>query len=294
MALFLRQSSGYADDRLVLPGLAVMTVSINSPLEPYMRKLEQRTPLPPAERTAFLALPASIETFGARDLISEEDSVAERCFIVVSGFLSRQKRVNGAPRIIGFGIPGDAVDLQSLWFHRLDNALVAHSPVTLVSVAHDHVIDLCRRCPVLAGTLWHDTLVDAAIFREWTVNVGHRRARLRVAHLLLEVATRLQAAGVTRNDTFEFPVTQTDLASALGLSLVHYNKSLASLRSEGFVETFGRVVTIRDRPALEAATGFDPTYLHLSAPPKFGPLTTVKDGATDPVESGQRFSASSA
>lgn len=259
-----------------------------------MRKLEQRAPLPPAERAAFLALPASIETFGARDRISEENSAARRCFFVLSGFLSRQKRANGSQQIIGFGIPGDAVDLQSLWFDRLDNALVAHSPVTLVSVAHEHVIDVCRRCPVLAGTLWHDTLVDAAIFREWTINVGHRRARARVAHLLLEVATRLQAAGVTRTDTFEFPVTQADLASALGLSLVHFNKSLAILRNEGFVETSGRVVTIRNRPALEAATGFDPTYLHLSAPPKLGPLVTTKEGAADTAESRQDVSSSSA
>ena len=76
-------------------------------------------------------------------------------------------------------------------------AFDADASLTLVSVSHDHIIDVCRRCPVLAGTLWHDTLVDAAIFREWTINVGHRRARSRVVHLLLEVSTRLQAAGVT-------------------------------------------------------------------------------------------------
>ena len=41
--------------------------------------------------------------------------------------------------------------------------------------------------------------MDAAIFREWMVNVGQRQGDARIAHLILELYTRLQLIGQTGN-----------------------------------------------------------------------------------------------
>ena len=47
--------------------------------------------------------------------------------------------------------------------------------------------------PLVAEALWRETLIDAAVFREWIVNVGRRPAANRTAHLIAEVGKRLEA-----------------------------------------------------------------------------------------------------
>jgi CRP-like cAMP-binding protein len=88
---------------------------------------------------------------------------------------------------------------------------------------------------VLADKFWRDTLIDAAIFREWIVNTGSREAPSRIAHILCEVFLKLQAVGLTSGNSFEFPITQAEIGDATGLSTVHVNRSIQKLRSDKLV-----------------------------------------------------------
>jgi CRP-like cAMP-binding protein len=69
--------------------------------------------------------------------------------------------------------------------------------------------------PNIARALWIDALVDASIYREWVTNVGRRAAPARIAHVLCEVALRMQAAGVSAEGGFELPLTQEQLAAPM-------------------------------------------------------------------------------
>ena len=113
--------------------------------------------------------------------------------------------------------------------------------------------------------LWRHTLADAAMFREWVVNVGQRSGQERIAHLLCEVFSRLQEIGlaieISGNRTFSWHVTQQDLADATGLSIVHVNRSLQVLRGRGLIETTRDKVTILDWPGLKDLAGFKADYL---------------------------------
>ena len=52
--------------------------------------------------------------------------------------------------------------------------------------------------------------------------------------------------GLVNDNSYEFPVTQEILADTLGLSVVHVNRTLRSLREDGYATVgFGRVC-IRD------------------------------------------------
>ena len=74
---------------------------------------------------------------------------------------------------------------------------------------------------------------------------------------------RLKAVGLAEGPSFALPITQADLANALGLSVVHMNRTLQDLRRSGLIVLKGRVLTIPDIAALKVASMFDPTYLHL-------------------------------
>jgi hypothetical protein len=95
--------------------------------------------------------------------------------------------------------------------------------------------ELNRAYPRLADAFWRDTLVDAAIFREWIVNVGSREAYGRLAHLICEVFLKLRAIGLAQGQSFDLPITQAELGDALGLSTVHVNRSLMQLRGDGLI-----------------------------------------------------------
>ena len=246
-----------------------MTKDKFPPLAAYLTKLERRHPLPPAARDALLAMPANLRHVNAQDVVVREDSKAEYSVFLIEGLISRQKRANRNGQIISISFPNDAVDLQTLFFDKTDHALVAHEPSIVAEVPHGALIALCDNYPLMAKMLWHDTLVDSAIFREWAMNIGHRRAPHRIGSLFLEFEARLGAIDRVRDGAFEINLTQQELASALGLSLVHMNKSLRRLREEKLIATKGREIHILDKPRLTKVVGFDDTYLRLAAPPVF-------------------------
>ena len=111
---------------------------------------------------------------------------------------------------------------------------------------------------------WRDTLIDAAVFREWVVNVGRRDAYARIAHVLCEIYVRLKAVGLVDGQAYQLPITQAELGDATGLSTVHVNRTLQELRGNSVISTpkSGRVV-IEDWDRLQGAGEFDVTYLHL-------------------------------
>ena len=111
--------------------------------------------------------------------------------------------------------------------------------------------------------MWYETLVEASIFREWTLNVGRRDARSRMAHLLCEFALRLEMAGLGERDGYNLPMTQEQLADTLTLTAVHVNRTLMSLGEEGMIARTQRSVQILDWERLMEIGDFDPAYLHL-------------------------------
>jgi CRP-like cAMP-binding protein len=116
----------------------------------------------------------------------------------------------------------------------------------------------------LAHALWRDTLVDAALYREWVANLGSRRALSRVAHLFCELAARLETVGLLENNQFHLPFTQKHLADACGLSAVHINRTIQDLRRGGLIEWKSHIVTLLQRKELGSVAEFTPEYLHLS------------------------------
>jgi CRP-like cAMP-binding protein len=111
--------------------------------------------------------------------------------------------------------------------------------------------------------LWWESLVNSAIQREWTLNVGQRTAYERISHLLAELYLRLKTVGLTQNGSCDFPLTQTDVADATGLTAVHVNRTLQELRRDNLIVLERRRLTIPDLRSLMDAAMFNPNYLHL-------------------------------
>ncbi len=153
-------------------------------------------------------------------------------------------------------------DALSLQLKTMDHSLVTLTPCKIGLIQHEHMRELLRQHSRLMEVFWRDTLIDAAIFREWMIGIGRRSAKTRIAHLFCEMVMRLRAVDLERDNTVPLPLTQAEVGDALGLSTVHVNRTLQDLRGENLLEWERGVLTVLDWEGLKLAGEFDPTYLH--------------------------------
>lgn len=234
------------------------------PLHPLIRKLETIIELTAEEKTAIGDLPFALRTYPADSDIVREHDRPTHCVVMLEGMACRYKLLPGGKRqIFSFHIPGDMPDAQSLHLDVMDHSLATLVPTQVATIHHDVIRHLLRTNPRIADAIWRETLIDAAIFREWMANVGRREAHARIAHLLCELYTKMRAVGLARDSRLELPITQEELADATGLSTVHVNRTLQQLRAEKLIGQAARKVIIQDWQGLQRAGQFDPTYLHM-------------------------------
>jgi CRP-like cAMP-binding protein len=158
---------------------------------------------------------------------------------------------------------GDLCDAHCFVLKEMDHNIALLSDARIVAIPKGDLLELVDERAEVARSLWWSTLVDAAIAREWLVNIGQRDAYERLAHLFCEMWFRLRQVGLTQDGEFAFPLTQEQLADTQGLTAVHVNRMLQRMRGEGLISMANRHVTIHDIVALQRVAGFNPNYLHL-------------------------------
>jgi CRP-like cAMP-binding protein len=233
-------------------------------LLPMLRKLRLWMPLDDEDAQAVLALPHNLRRVGAQQYIVRDGEKPIHSCLLLSGFAYRHKVTGeGGRQIMSIHMKGDVVDLQNSLLRRSDHNVQALTDIEVAFIPVEAVRDLAFARPMVGKAMWYETLVDASIFREWTLNVGRRSATARTAHLLCEFALRLEAAGLGDQTGYELPMTQEQLADALGLTSVHVNRTLKALEADGLIERKQRSVKIGNWQNLSTVGDFDSNYLHL-------------------------------
>jgi CRP-like cAMP-binding protein len=124
--------------------------------------------------------------------------------------------------------------------------------------------DLALTRPGISHAILVKILVEGSIFREWVLNVGRRGSRARIAHLLCELAVRLDSEGLAQDYGYELPMTQEQLADVVGLTPVHVNRTLKALEADGLVKRTKRNISFPDWQRLRNVGDFNQRYLHLA------------------------------
>jgi CRP-like cAMP-binding protein len=231
---------------------------------PAIRKLENFSTLSDEEKRALDEAIGRTKEVGAGEDVVRDGACPSDCTLIVKGFACRYKVLeDGRRQIMSFHIPGDICDLQSLLLEKMDHGIGALVPCKVALIPHRTVLELAENYPGIGRALWRDTLIDAAVFREWMVGIGRRTAHERIAHLLCEVLVRFRSVGLAEDHQCDLPLTQAELADSLGLSAVHVNRVLQDLRGEGLIVFQGKFLRISRWERLKQIAGFDPTYLHL-------------------------------
>lgn len=233
---------------------------------PFMSKFERVLTLTEEERQAILAVPVRVEQVRADEAILREGVPATRSCILIEGLACSSKGLlNGRRQILAFHIPLDMPDLTSFLLEVRDCDILALTNCTLGYVEHRDLLRLCTTQVRLALDLWRTTLVDSAVHREWTLNVGQREALERLAHVFCEMMTRMELIGLAKDKSCALPLTQEDLAEATGQSNVHLNRTLQELRRRELISFVRGRLTIHDWDGLVELAEFRTNYLHIPA-----------------------------
>lgn len=239
----------------------------STPAHPLAARLSGLMDLSRDEVAALSALPVQVDDFGGGEAILRAGEHPSSWFVVLEGFVSTSKQLeDGKRQILSFHLPGDMPILMSRPGRALDVDVTALSPCRLASTEPSALLDVCRRFPRIGELLWECALAMASLHREWIVNVGHRPATSRVAHLLCELVARLEAQGLAQDKSCHLPLTQLHISQATGLSRIHVNRSWQELKRKGLLSFEHGRLAILDWDALARLAQFTPDYLTLPDP----------------------------
>ncbi len=231
-------------------------------------KLERRDVLTDTERATLADLLEPPRQVKAQSDIVSEHSRPDHSTLLLSGFAGRYVTLaDGRRQITQIGVAGDFVDLHSLLMKQMDHGVVALTDVVVANAPHAGLRKITQDHPHLTRVLWLDTIVDAAIHRQWMAAMGRRTGLAQLAHLLAELYLRLEVVDLARENVFELPLSQAVLGDALGLSAVHVSRLVVDLRESGLVQWVHPNVRITDWDGLVRVAEFDPTYLRLHREP---------------------------
>ncbi|MCJ2079843.1 Crp/Fnr family transcriptional regulator [Methylobacterium sp. J-090] len=228
------------------------------------QKLDSYEALSDQDRWALDGLVLRTRQVGAHVDLIREGEAPENVHLILDGFACRYKVLpNGQRQIMAYFVPGDFCDLNVFILDEMDHNIGTISPCRVVDIPRRSIDEITARYPNITKAFWWCALVDEAVLREWLVNIGGRPPNQRIAHLLCELHTRLEAVGCVTDNSFSFPFTQIDLADTMGLSNVHVNRTIRELKALGLITLKQRTLTILDVDRIKAYCHFTPNYLHL-------------------------------
>jgi CRP-like cAMP-binding protein len=228
--------------------------------DPFVARLRHFTELTVPDIESLRAvIEAEITVKKRRDLVLDGYEFSKLCF-VKAGFAARYKLLrNGKRQIVNFIVPGDVVGLPGSFLERAANSVIAVSDMTLQICALDSFVALCSRRPKFGLLLSWLAVQEAANYAEHIIDVGRRTPIERLAHLLLEIHSRLVSVGHAASSAFTLPFTQEMMSDALGLSVPHLNRMLTKLRTDGLVAITERSVELIDLKGMQQLAQFQST-----------------------------------
>lgn len=245
-----------------------MPTLINPEIKPLFRLLSRYMPLDDDDYDALQTLGGDAPCIcRAREDIAREGENPTVIRLLVSGWACRYKDLpDGRRQIVGFFLPGDFCDLNVYILSELDHSIGALTDVRYYEIKPQQFQTVINQRPhLLRALLWHE-LVAAGIQREWLLSIGQRSPLERLAHLFVELYYRLRAVDLVKDLSFDLPITQSHLAEANGLSVVHLNRTLQDMRREGLIELSGKQLQISDLEELKKIAMFNRNYLHFNRP----------------------------
>jgi CRP-like cAMP-binding protein len=194
---------------------------------PALKRLTSLMPLP-EEDTVALQRAIALERIvpAAREIVVEGTPIGQPR-IICSGWAYRARHFSdGRMQILGLLLPGELIGYCS-----------QQDPLAATTIVSATPLGLCLAPSPLESSRLADVYAISRACEEFHLfrqiaRLGCLSAYERTIDWLLEIHERLALAGLVQGDRFPVPLTQTLVAHLLGLTAVHLNRTLQTLRRE--------------------------------------------------------------
>jgi CRP-like cAMP-binding protein len=184
--------------------------------------------------------------------------------LVLEGWAARYKLLpDGRRQITGVYMSGDLCDSAWLAPGQATHPVVALTPLHSARISCRDLEARAFQDDSLMRSLLGEARATLDMQAEWALNLGRKTALERLAHFFCELFTRLKAAGLTRDDRCDMPLTQLEMADFTGLTPVHVNRTLQEMRGRGLLELHARRLRIPSLERLSRIAMFNGAYLRL-------------------------------
>ena len=216
------------------------------------------------ERDELAAACATGRTVAAGEQILAAGDRPDDLFLLLDGWATRSNEAaTGGRQITAILLPGEVCNLDAVLIERAasDVRMVTQGRVAALPVGR--ACELGRDHPSIGRTYLWLALREQRRLDRTILSLGRQSARQRVAHLLCGLADRLGLSD------FDFPLTQDQLADAVGVTNIHVCRVLGELRRDGLIATDNRRLALLEEQVLRTIGGFEPESrsrgLHRSA-----------------------------
>lgn len=229
---------------------------------PVERRFERFARLGRGDRTYLQRLQERARPVEARRLILSEKDPCESLHVLTAGWaLEFRTLATGERQVLRVRLPGEVAGAECIVYGTSLQSMQGLTRCAVAEIPRQEYSCLHRQHPGIVTALYAMSAYERAILQEWAFSLGSRKARSRIAHLLLEIDERCRASGLARDGTTPLPLTQQDLADCLGLTLPYLNRVLNSMRRSRLIELKNQTLEILDRCALAECAGFEHAYL---------------------------------
>lgn len=216
------------------------------------------------EKEALQSLIISESSYPADAVIIDQGASIRSIHLVRSGWGCVYRDLSSGERqIIDFPMRCDFVGLRTADGYSY-NTIKTITPMSVYEIPLASLEETIWQIPRLSMIFIELLSRQRSMLIEHLTNVGCRSAFVRTAHLLLELSDRVKSCGMGEPDSFYCPLTQYQLADALGLTPIHLNRMMRELREEGLVMFRSYKVEILDRQRLIEIAEYDGEFMRMS------------------------------
>jgi len=211
-----------------------------------------RLEVPPLRKSTDTATPSvgSVQSFAKDEEIFAEGERAAFVYKVLSGVVRTSKLLSdGRRQIDAFHLAGDIFGIEAGDEYRFCAEAVGDCVV--VAYRRSHLASLTGNDTQLAQDMTMGMMRSLVRAQNHMLLLGRKSALEKIATFLLEMAER-----TADDDALDLPMSRTDIADHLGLTIETVSRSFTQLERQGIIELpSARHVVLNNRAALERLNG---------------------------------------
>jgi CRP-like cAMP-binding protein len=196
-----------------------------------------------------------------RQLQGPEES-GERVIGLLSGWaFSYRLFPEGLRQITTIELAGSMVGLNLTLREAAACGCETLTEVTYCLIPREALMRQAGLQPMLGLRISAEIMRRELLLRERLADVARRSARERVANLLLELSLRAEAREVAQGAGIVVPMTQNQIADAIGLTPIHVSRTLKDFKKAGVIRYVRRELVVADLAQLKQISTFEDSYL---------------------------------